>query len=119
MIAEIKAKERISIGPSQLSKALRKKSSAGGGPGTRIVVEVLSPTNSNAGKLEKLAGYSRVPGLTHYLVVHPTERYVIHHKLGADPVETRIVRDGDLRLDPPGLVVPIADMFLPEATASA
>ena len=35
LIAEIKARERIDIGPSQLSKALRKKTSGGGGPGTR------------------------------------------------------------------------------------
>jgi hypothetical protein len=32
LIAEI---ERVEIGPSQLSKALRKKTSAGGGRGTR------------------------------------------------------------------------------------
>ena len=87
--------------------------------GAVIVVEVLSPTNSNTDKLEKLADFSRVPGLKHYLIVHPTERYVIHHKLGAEQVETRIVRDGELRLDPPGLVVPLADLFPPEATASA
>ncbi len=35
LIAEIKACEGIDIGRSQLSKALRKKSSGGGGPGTR------------------------------------------------------------------------------------
>lgn len=35
LIAEIERKERVTIGRSQLSKALRKKSSAGGGPGTR------------------------------------------------------------------------------------
>jgi transposase len=35
LIAEIKARERVTIGPSQLSKALRKKTSGGGGPGTR------------------------------------------------------------------------------------
>ena len=35
LIAEIKRVERIDIGPSQLSKALRKKTSRGGGPGTR------------------------------------------------------------------------------------
>jgi transposase len=33
--AEIEAREGVSISRSQLSKALRKKSSAGGGPGTR------------------------------------------------------------------------------------
>jgi transposase len=35
LIAEIRAREGVEIGRSQLSKALRKKSSAGGGPGTR------------------------------------------------------------------------------------
>ena len=35
LIAEIKRVERIEIGPSQLSKTLRKKTSGGGGPGTR------------------------------------------------------------------------------------
>ena len=35
LIAEIKRVERVEIGPSQLSKALRKKTSGGGGPGTR------------------------------------------------------------------------------------
>jgi transposase len=33
--AEIEAREGVRIGRSQLSKALRKKSSAGGGPATR------------------------------------------------------------------------------------
>jgi transposase len=35
LIAEIKARERITISRSQLSKAMRKKTSGGGGPGTR------------------------------------------------------------------------------------
>ena len=35
LIAEIKTQERVTIGRSQLSKALRKKTSGGGGPGTR------------------------------------------------------------------------------------
>jgi transposase len=35
LIVEIEAKEGVKIGRSQLSKALRKKTSAGGGPGTR------------------------------------------------------------------------------------
>jgi transposase len=35
LIAEIKAREGVTIGRSQLSKALRKKTSGGGGPGTR------------------------------------------------------------------------------------
>jgi transposase len=35
LIAEIRRQEHVSIGRSQLSKALRKKTSGGGGPGTR------------------------------------------------------------------------------------
>lgn len=35
MIVEIEAREGVKIGRSQLSKALRKKTSAGGGPATR------------------------------------------------------------------------------------
>ena len=35
LIAEIKTREGVEIGRSQLSKVLRKKISAGGGPGTR------------------------------------------------------------------------------------
>jgi transposase len=35
LIAEIKTRERVTISRSQLSKAMRKKSSGGGGPGTR------------------------------------------------------------------------------------
>lgn len=35
LIAEIERQERVTIGRSQLSKALRKKTSDGGGPGTR------------------------------------------------------------------------------------
>ena len=35
LIAEIKTREGVAIGRSQLSKVLRKKTSAGGGPGTR------------------------------------------------------------------------------------
>ena len=86
--------------------------------GALIVVEVLSPSNSNTDKLEKLADYGRVPGLTHYLIVHPILRYVIHHRFGGEVIETRVLRDGDLVLDPPGLRVPVADMFPPPEPAA-
>lgn len=87
--------------------------------GVVIVVEVLSPTNSNTDKLEKLADYGSVPGLRHYLIVHPSQRYVIHHRFINGPTETRIVRDGDLVLDPPGLTVPLAEMFPPQEEPTA
>ena len=86
--------------------------------GAVIVVEVLSPSNSNTDKLEKLADYGRVPGIMHYLIVHPILRYVIHHRFGGDPTETRIHHDGELVLSPPGLRVPVAEMFPPEPIPS-
>jgi Uma2 family endonuclease len=79
--------------------------------GVIIAVEVLSPSNSNTDKVEKLAEYGSVPGLRHYLIVHPAGRYVIHYRFGTDATETKIVREGDLVLDPPGLVIPLADLF--------
>lgn len=80
--------------------------------GAVIVVEVLSPTNQNIDKVEKLADYGSVSGLAHYLIVHPIQRYVIHYRLGSEPVETRIHRSGDLVLDPPGLVIDVDELFL-------
>jgi hypothetical protein len=40
---------------------------------------------------------------------------VIHHKRGqGDVIETRVLADGVLRLDPPGLEAPVAEMFARE-----
>ena len=85
--------------------------------GAIIVVEVLSPTNSNTDKFEKLADYGRVPGLRHYLIVHPVDRFVIHHHFTGDGTATRVLTTGDLTLDPPGLTVPVAEFFPPPRAA--
>jgi transposase len=47
LMAEIEAREGVKIGKSQLSKALRKKTSVGGAPGTRCKAARLPP-RSNA-----------------------------------------------------------------------
>ncbi len=45
-------------------------------------------------------------------MVDPVERRVIHHERGAgDLIETRIASEGALDLSPPGLSVPVADLF--------
>ena len=52
----------------------------------------------------KLEDYFRLPSVRHYLIVKTENRTVIHHM--RDPsgvINTRIVGDGSLRLDPPGL----------------
>jgi Uma2 family endonuclease len=81
-------------------------------PDPVIVVEVLSPGNALKDLRDKLQGYFRVASIQHYLVVDPDERLVIHHSRGGgDVVTTRIISEGNIALDPPGLDVPLAALF--------
>jgi Uma2 family endonuclease len=77
-----------------------------------IVVEVISPSSEAVDTGDKLIGYFRVPSVAHYLIVHPLQRVVTHHARGAgDLIETRIKADGELRLDPPGLSLPVVELL--------
>jgi len=77
-----------------------------------IVVEVLSPGNAIKDMRDKLQGYFRVSSIQHYLIVDPDKKLVIHHARGeGDAVSTRLVSDGNLPLDPPGLTLPVAALF--------
>jgi Uma2 family endonuclease len=63
----------------------------------------------------RLVDYFSLPSVAHYLNLDPERRVLIHHKRGqGDMIETRILSDGLLRLDPPGLEAPVAEMFAPE-----
>ncbi len=71
-----------------------------------IVVEVLSPATRSRDSGAKLIDYFRLPSVRHYLITGTEDRAVIHHARNADgTILTRIVRDGTLSLDPPGLTV--------------
>lgn len=48
-------------------------------PNPLIVVEATSPSNSRIDLDTKFIGYFRVPSIRHYLIVHVTERVVLHH----------------------------------------
>lgn len=79
-----------------------------------IVVEVLSPGPAVRDHGAKLEGYFSLSSAIHYLILDADSRKTIHHKRGqGDVIETRIVSDGVSRLDPPGLEIPVADMFAP------
>jgi Uma2 family endonuclease len=79
-----------------------------------IVVEVLSDGTAARDHGVKLAGYFSLPSVAHYLILDPVSRMAIHHKRGqGDVIETRILKDDVLRLDPPGLEVPLPDLFAP------
>jgi Uma2 family endonuclease len=78
-----------------------------------IVVEVLSPSTAQRDLADKLAGYFQVPSVAHYLVIDPDEHEIIWHRRAAGgslgpPVA---MREGTLRLDPPGIELVVADVF--------
>jgi Uma2 family endonuclease len=83
-------------------------------PNPIVVVEVLSPTTVASDHGVKLEGYFSLPSVMHYVILDADARKAIHHKRGqGDIIETRILSDGSVRLDPPGLDVPVSEMFAP------
>jgi Uma2 family endonuclease len=77
-----------------------------------VVVEVLSPSTGRIDASSKLVGYFRLPTVTHYLIVDPEKPVIIHHARGSgDTILTRIVTGGLISLDPPGLELPLADLY--------
>lgn len=69
-----------------------------------IVVDVLSPSTSARGA--KLVGYFQLPSLRHYLIVRYENSTIVHHERGDDGIiVTRIVREGPIMLDPPGITL--------------
>ena len=81
-------------------------------PNPLIVVEVLSPSSERLDKAGKLADYFSIPSIMHYLIVDLKRRDIIHHLRGEENmISTRIVREGDIVLDPPGITIAMADTF--------
>lgn len=83
-------------------------------PNPIIVVEVSSPSIRKIDATLKLAGYFRLASVEHYLIVDPNGPPVIHHQRQADgTILTRLVGEGILRFDPPGIEIALADVFAP------
>jgi Uma2 family endonuclease len=81
-----------------------------------IVVEVLSRSTKGRDTGSKLVDYFRIPSVRHYLIARAQDRVIIHHERGADGgIMTRIVRDGPIVLDPPGIT--LTDPFPSRVTA--
>lgn len=78
-----------------------------------IVVEVLSPSTRARDAGAKLEDYFRLASLRHYLLVKTETRAVIHHAKAEDAsIVTRVLRQGALDLDPPGLSLSVEALFL-------
>jgi Uma2 family endonuclease len=71
-----------------------------------IVVEVVSPSSRKRDTGGKLEDYFRIPSVRHYLIVKTENQAIIHHhRTDAGTITTHSIRDGTIRLDPPGLLV--------------
>jgi Uma2 family endonuclease len=82
-----------------------------------VVVEVLSPSPQHIGTSVKLPGYFGLASVMHYLIADPDRPLIIHHaRTSGDSILTRIVREGAITLDPPGLVVSLSDIYRGEQT---
>jgi Uma2 family endonuclease len=78
-----------------------------------IVVEVVSPSSRGIDRGAKLASYFSLPSVRHYLIVDTDKRVVIHHRRDeGGQIGVRILRDGSLTLDPPGLTIEVQAIFV-------
>ena len=81
-------------------------------PNPLIVVEVLSPSTAADDHGLKLDGYFSLGSVFHYLILDPDRRVMIHHRRGqAGAIETRVLREGEVILDPPGFDAQVAAFF--------
>lgn len=75
-------------------------------PDPIIIVEVVSPSSIKRDSGSKLEGYFRLPSLRHYLIVTMRNQAIIHHhRDDTGTITTHIIRDGAVRLDPPGIAL--------------
>ena len=71
-----------------------------------IVVEVLSRSTRGRDTGATLADYFRLPSVHHYLIVRAEDRVIIHHaRAGDGSILTRILGEGPIVLDPPGITL--------------
>ena len=80
-----------------------------------VVVEVLSPSTAADDHGVKLDGYFSLPSVAHYLILDADRRVLIHHRRAhAGAIETRVLREGKVILDPPGFEAQVAAFFATE-----
>ena len=81
-------------------------------PNPLIVVEVLSPSTRQFDASIKLTGYFKLQSIAHYLIVDPTGPMIVHHsRASGGDILTRVITEGSITLDPPGLELVVADIY--------
>jgi Uma2 family endonuclease len=77
-----------------------------------IVVEVLCESTAVQDMGYKRRGYFSLSSVQHYLIADPERRLVLHYERGNGHEQLpRIVSEGSLSLDPPGLTVTMFELF--------
>ena len=79
-------------------------------PSPMVIVEVLSPGTASIDTGLKFESYFSLSSVMHYLIVSPDRRVLTHHARRTK-IETDIIREGEVRLDPPGLVFRLDEIF--------
>lgn len=73
-------------------------------PEPMIIVEVASPSTRLADVNDKVEFYGGIASIRHYLVIEQDRRRVVYHGRGSSGgLEPRILRDGEIALEPPGV----------------
>lgn len=79
-----------------------------------VVVEVMSEATAARDQGLKATSYFAPPSVAHYIVLDPERRAATHRWRGAQgAIETRVVTEGPLALDPPGLALFVEEFFPP------
>jgi Uma2 family endonuclease len=69
-----------------------------------IIAEVASPSTRLADVNDKVEFYGGIASIRHYLVIEQDRRRVLYHHRGpSGGLEPRILREGEIALDPPGI----------------
>ena len=80
-------------------------------PNPVVIVEVLSPGTTSVDTGAKLADYFRLASVQHYLLVRPSRRGITHHRRTAEGIVTRIVHEGAIEMDPPGIHLALDEIY--------
>jgi Uma2 family endonuclease len=77
-----------------------------------IAIEVLSPSTERKDLTVKLAGYFNVPSIEHYVLADWETAELIHFRRAGSGFATPVMlREGELRLAPPGIGIALAKVF--------
>lgn len=87
-------------------------------PEPMIMVEVVSPSTRLADINDKVEFYAGIPSIRHYLVIEQDRRRVLYHGRGpSGALEPRIIRAGEIPLDPPGIRLAVETLYRETALA--